>query len=187
MGLVKGGKALLYVSNFDGEKNQTGTINLPMITLHHYNYLDTNFSLYKSVKSDVGNVYNYYSILKQIRLYCLNGSATSFDANKYNLDSWHYSDGSLNPLYNNSYNSINQKVSYQNPIILHASTTFENITNGNIVIHGVSMESMSSSLQDTSAAHTGNMGVVIGYEVFDSNHDVIVQPGDTITFTMIVK
>ena len=179
MGLVQNGKAYLYVTNFDGEKNQTGGTSNPFISLGPTTTA-TTAPLYKSCSAaDDSHYYSTFDLLKNLRLYAVSASRT-FDERDRTIST--FTDNVLFPIYKNCYNVSNETISYQNPVILCLVATFQNISIASRSIYGIAMLGEAT---ESRPGQAGSLTFLLGYEMFDNS--IALQPNDTITFTMIVK
>ena len=94
-----------------------------------------------------------------------------------------WNDTDFLPVISSSYNITEEKVSYQNPVILHITTTFKRLTADSTdrPIHGIILYGTPTNYENS----VGGSSIIIAYESFDE--PINISQNDTITFTMIVK
>lgn len=180
MGVCNRGKCFIYVSNFDGTKNQTGGTEQPYVPSTQNTSLNGVGPFYRGSNYTNPETFSFYLSTKNL---FLRPMSSDFDFNPaatgYN-GPIAYADSDFAPIVSSSYNITEEKISYQNPIILHITTTFKKLNDLSKPIYGIILYGDAIRFNNNKVAP-----ILLAYEHFDE--PININKDDTITFTMIIK
>ena len=185
MGLTPDGKIICYINNWDGEKSNLGKTGL---TETYYNLYRTGSTdshdscdCYRNTKTSDGGNYSHWWGFRQI----IDKLDMSLIFSNVKTDRvWSWNDGTVDTqqlqiITSGTYNRDYEEVSYENPIVLHYTKTFQNTTSGSITVYGLWLCS------DMYSYHDPALEKWLLEDFYDD--PVVVAPGDKVTFTVTVK